>query len=105
MVADFQAHAFYLSEARGKMGLPGYFDMAQGELPKRQEAGLTVMSLQPETLRGLKTVWEEHKQERMAIWRAKHDVDASEPATGRPPPTSNPVEGHLPASVNLPVSE
>ena len=72
MVADFQAHAFYLSEERVKMGLPGLFDMAQVELPKRREAGLTMMSVEPETLRGLKTAWEEHKQMRMAKWRAKH---------------------------------
>jgi hypothetical protein len=74
MIADFQAHASYLSEARMKIGLPGYFEMTKGEMPKHGEAGLTMMEITSETLQNLKAVWEERKQHRIAEWRAARDA-------------------------------
>jgi hypothetical protein len=58
MIADFQAHASFSSETRMK-GLPGYFDMTHGALPKRGEAGITQIQCTPQSLRGLKTTWEQ----------------------------------------------
>jgi hypothetical protein len=74
MIADFQAHASSISEARMKSGLPGYFDMTHGALPKRGEAGLTQIQCTPESLRGIKSIWEQAKQDRIAKWRAARDA-------------------------------
>jgi len=54
MIADFQAHASSISDARIKRGQPGYFDMTNGALPKRREAGLTQIECTPESLQALK---------------------------------------------------
>jgi hypothetical protein len=53
MIADFQAHMSSISEARVRAGLPGYFDMSRGELPKRGEARLTQIEFMPETFRSV----------------------------------------------------
>jgi hypothetical protein len=74
MIADFQAHASSISEARMKSGLTGYFDMTHGTLPKRGEAGLTQIQCTPESLRGLKTSWEQANQDRITKWRAARDA-------------------------------
>ena len=74
MMADFQAHASSISEARMKSGLTGYFDITHGTLPKRGEAGLTQIQCTPESLRGLKTSWEQAKQDRITKWRAARDA-------------------------------
>jgi hypothetical protein len=76
MIADFQAHASSLSEARIKRGLPGYFEMTHGALPRRGQAGLTQIQCTPESLRGLKTSWEKARQDRMDKWRAARDAKA-----------------------------
>lgn len=72
MIADFQAHASFLSESRVRAGHPGYFDLAKG-MPKRGQAGITQIEISPENLRALKTQWEEKKEERVAKWRAERD--------------------------------
>lgn len=78
MVADFQAHASYLSEARLKAGLPGYFEMATAKHgavpPPRGEAGLTQIEPTAASLRALKTSWEVDKQARIEKWRAERDA-------------------------------
>jgi hypothetical protein len=79
MIADFQAHASYLSERRTRLGLPGYFEMSKGALPRHREAGLTTMDVTPEMLQGLKTLWDERKQQRMAAWRAARDARRTSP--------------------------
>jgi hypothetical protein len=83
MVADFQAHTWYLSERRQKEGLPGYIEMTRGRLPSSGTAGLTQITHSAESLRDLKTSWEAKKQARIAKWRAARDAkraSSSEPS-------------------------
>jgi hypothetical protein len=81
MIADFQAHAWYLSEKRRKGGLPGYIEMTRGILPPQGTAGLTEITHSAESLRALKTTWEAEKQAGMERWRvgraAKKAVSSS----------------------------
>lgn len=91
MIADFQAHASYLSETRIKHGQSGYFDVAGIPQPKRNEAGLTQIELSAESMRSFKANWEADRQERMTKWRERRDAKravsvglASAPADGQP---------------------
>jgi hypothetical protein len=74
MVADFLAHAHYLSEARVRIGLPSYYEMPGIKPPKRGRANLTQIEVTVESLHGLKAAWEEAKQNRIEKWRAARDV-------------------------------
>jgi hypothetical protein len=73
MVADFYAHASYLSETRTRIGLPGYFEMAQ-ELPRRGEAAASQLEITEETLAGLIEQWREARLERNKARRAARRV-------------------------------
>jgi hypothetical protein len=70
MIADFQAHATFMSEARVKAGHPGYFELAGIKEPPRGQAALTQLIFTPDTLRGFKAAWVEAKQARIDRWRA-----------------------------------
>jgi hypothetical protein len=85
MIADFQAHASYLSETRIKGGHPGYFEMAKGILPRRGEAALTQIEFTPESLRALKTNWGADKQARVEQWRATRDAKRASSSSSTPP--------------------
>jgi len=73
MVADFQAHTSSISEARLKLGMPGYFEMAAGREgdPKRGEAALTQMEFTAESLHQMKAAWGAEKQARVDKWRVE----------------------------------
>ncbi len=77
MVADFQAHTWHLSEARTRVGLPGYFEMANEmaiELPRRGEAGATQLEITGETLAGLIEQWREVRLQRNKARRKARSV-------------------------------
>ena len=74
MVADFVAHAIYLSEARLRAGGRGYFEMAEGTMPKRREAGTRQLEISIDTFSKLKDIWVAQRQLRMDQSRAKRDA-------------------------------
>jgi hypothetical protein len=58
MIADFQAHASSISDARLKSGQPGYFEMAGERTPPPGQAAITRIELTAEFLRAHKAKWE-----------------------------------------------
>jgi len=94
MVADFQAHASYLSEKRLKVGQPGYCEMVnlrRDGAPKRGEAALTQIEFTPKSLRAIKTNWEAEKQARIEKWRAARDAKRRQPYSE----ANNPSPDHV----------
>jgi hypothetical protein len=84
MIADFQAHASSLSDARLKRGEPGYFEMVGERLPPPGKAAITRLDLSADALRAHKANWEtatrEEKRQASEARKKKarvHDLAAS----------------------------
>ena len=63
MIADFQAHASSISDARLKSGRLGYFEMVGEARPPRGQAAITRIELTAEALRAHKANWAARRQE------------------------------------------
>ena len=58
MIADFQAHASSISDARLRSGQPGYFEMVGKARPPPGQATITRLELTAKSLRAYKANWE-----------------------------------------------
>jgi hypothetical protein len=58
MIADFQAHASSINDARLKHGQPGYFEMVGEHMPPPGQAAITRLDFSADQLRAHKANWE-----------------------------------------------
>jgi hypothetical protein len=85
MIADFQAYASSLSNARLKSGQPGYFEMVGERTPPSGQAAITRIELTAEALRAYKTNWETvTREERRETREARKTRAAAASADGQP---------------------
>jgi len=93
MVADFQAHLISISQGLLKRGQPGYFEIAgdpslAARNPiKDNEAALTQLEFTPESLRKIKTDWQQDKDDRIAKWREARDARRAAASSSKEQPS------------------